>query len=276
LLSALLFNYNINMKLGLALGGGGAKGFAHLGVLEVLIEAGIEFDVVAGTSIGALIGAVYISGNLDSLKSFATNIGISNIPFLLGPTWPKGGLFSGNYVEKLVDQFVNQENIEDLKKPFAAVCVDLNKAEVVTFTTGNLKRAIRASTSIPGLFKPVIYEDKLLVDGGVLESVPDQAVRSLGAEFIVAVDLLSDLSDSNSFKQGKKPSIVEVVQRSSILAQRKITEYKFKENPPDILIQPPLSDVKVMDFYNGKSVIEIGKESARKVVPELLELIKRN
>jgi len=264
------------MKLGLALGGGGAKGFAHLGVLEVLTEAGIEFDVVAGTSIGALIGAVYVSGNLDSLERFATNIGISDIPFLLGPTWPKGGLFSGSYVEKLVDQFVHQKNIEDLEKPFAAVCVDLNKAEVVTLTKGNLKRAIRASTSIPGLFKPVIFEDKLLVDGGVLESVPDQAARSLGADFIVAVDLLSDISDSHSFKNGKNPSIIEVVQRSSILAQRKITEYKFKENPPDILIQPPLSDVKVMDFHNGKSVVEIGREAAKKVVPELLELINKN
>ena len=264
------------MKIGLALGGGGAKGFAHLGVMEVLTEAGIEFDVVAGTSIGALIGAVYVSGNIDKIQRFAVNIGITDIPFLLGPTWPKGGLFSGSYVDKLIDKFINIENIEDLKKPFAAVCVDLNKAEVVTFTTGNLKRAIRASTSIPGLFKPVIFEDKLLVDGGVLESVPDQAVRDLGADFIVAVDLLSDLSDSSSFKKGGNPSIVEVVQRSSILAQRKITEYKFKESPPDILIQPPLSDVKVMDFHNGKSVIEIGRETAQKVLPELLKKINKN
>jgi len=264
------------MKLGLALGGGGAKGFAHLGVLEVLTEAGIDFDVVAGTSIGALIGAVYVSNNLDKLEEFATNISISDIPFLLGPTWPKGGLFSGNYVEKLVDQFIQYENIEDLKKPFAAVCVDLNKAEIVTFTKGNLKRSIRASTSIPGLFKPVIYQDKLLVDGGVLESVPDQAVRDLGADFIVAVDLLRDLSDFNSFKKGGNPSIVEVVQRSSIVAQRKITEYKFKEAPPDIVISPPLSHIKVMDFYNGKSIIEIGREAAKKVLPELLEKINKN
>jgi len=256
--------------------GGGAKGFAHLGVLEALSEAGIEFDVVAGTSIGALIGAVYVSGNLDKLKRFATNIGITDIPFLLGPTWPKGGVFSGNYVEKLVDEFIHLENIEDLKKPFAAVCVDLNKAEVVTFTKGNIKRAIRASTSIPGLFKPVIFEDKLLVDGGVLESVPDRAVRNLGADIIVAVDLLSDLSISHGSKQRKTPSIVEVVQRSSILAQRKITEYKFKEDSPDIVIRPPLSDVKVMDFHNGKSIIEIGKKTAQKVIPELLEMINKN
>lgn len=261
------------MKLGLALGGGGAKGFAHIGILEVLTEAGIEFDVVAGTSIGSLIGAAYVSQNLKSLKDFAVNISITDIPFLLGPSWPKGGVFSGNYVEKLVDDFIHIENIEDLKKPFAAVCVDLNNAEVVTLSKGNLKRAIRASSSIPGLFKPIVFEDKLLVDGGVLESVPDGAVRALGADFIVAVDLLSNLEGSASFNGEKDPTIVEIIQRTSILAQRKITEYKFKESQPDILIQPPLSGVKVMDFHHGKSVIEIGRQAATEILPDLLDKI---
>lgn len=261
------------MKLGLALGGGGAKGFAHLGILEVLTEAGIEFDIVAGTSIGAFIGAVYVSDKLEELKNYAVNIGITDIPFLLGPTWPQGGLFSGKVLGKLIDEYIHIENIEDLKKPFATVCIDLNSGEVVTFTEGNLKRAVRASTSIPGLFKPVLFEGKLLVDGGVLESVPDQAARDLGADFIVAVDLLSDLSGNQTFNNGKTPSIVEVVQRSSILAQRKITEYKFKERPPEIVISPPLSHIKVMDFHNGKAIVEIGREAAKKVLPELLEKI---
>ncbi len=261
------------MKLGLALGGGGAKGFAHLGILEVLTEAGIEFNIVAGTSIGAFIGAVYVSDKLEELKNYAVNIGITDIPFLLGPTWPQGGLFSGKVLGKLIDEYIHIENIEDLKKLFAAVCIDLNSGEVVTFTEGNLKRAVRASTSIPGLFKPVLFEGKLLVDGGVLESVPDQAARDLGADFIVAIDLLSDLSGNQAFNNGKIPSIVEVVQRSSILAQRKITEYKFKERPPDIVISPPLSHIKVMDFHNGKAIVEIGREAAKKVLPELLEKI---
>lgn len=262
------------MKLGLALGGGGAKGFAHLGILQVLSEAGIEFDVVAGTSIGALIGAVYVSGNLDSLEKFATNIAMTDLPFMLKPTWPRGGLLSATYVEELVDKFVQVEDIEDLKKPFAAVSVDLNKAQVITFSKGDLKRAIRASTSIPGVFKPVYYEDKILVDGGILESVPLDAVRNLGADFIVAVDLLSDLSGNQNFDHGK-PSIIEIVQRSSIVAQRKITEYKFKENPPDVVISPPLSEVGVMDFHNGKPIFDIGREAAQKVLPDLLEKIKK-
>ena len=122
----------------------------------------------------------------------------------------------------------------------------------------------------------MIFEDKLLVDGGVLESVPVQAVHNLGADFVVAVDLLSDLSMSHGSKQRKTPSILEVVQRSSIITQRKITEYKFKENPPDIVIRPPLSEVKVMDFHNGKSIMEIGRVAAQKVIPELLESINKN
>ena len=263
------------MKIGLALGGGGAKGFAHLGVLEVLIDAGIEFDIVAGTSIGAFVGAVYISGKLEELERYAVNIGIADIPFLLGPTWPKGGLFSGKFLEKLIDQYVESKNIEDLNKPFAAVCVDLNKGEVVTFKKGNLKRAIRASTCIPGLFKPVMFEDMLLVDGGVLESVPDRQTRDLGADFIVAVDLLSDLSSSDAFKNSKPPSIVDVVQRSSILAQRRITEFKFKEHPPDVVITPPLSHIKVMDFHNGKSIVDIGRQAAKKVLPEMLKKLEK-
>ena len=261
------------MKLGLALGGGGAKGFAHLGVLETLTEAGVEFDVIAGTSIGALIGAVYVSGNIDNLKNFATNISMTDLPFMLGPTWPKGGLFSGNYIEELVDKFVGVHNIEELAKPFAAVSVDLNKAEVVTFTSGDLKRAIRASTSIPGVFKPVYFEDKVLVDGGVLESVPLDSVRKLGADFIVAVDLLSEISGNQNFDQGK-PSIVEVVQRSSIVAQRKITEYKFKEDPPNVVIRPPLTQVGVMDFHNGKPIYEIGRNTTQEILPELIQKIE--
>ena len=263
------------MKLGLALGGGAAKGFAHLGILQVLGEAGIKFDVVSGTSIGAFVGAVYITENLKGLHDYGIGIGLSDLPFLLGPTWPKGGLFSGRFLEKLIDEYIGVKNIEDLQKPFAAVSVDLNKGEIVTFTNGNLKRALRASISIPGLFKPVLFENKLLVDGGVLESVPDQAARNLGADFIVAVDLLSDLSGNRSFYSGKTPSIVEVVQRSSILAQRRITELKFKDNPPDVVIRPPLSHIKVMDFHKGKAIVEIGKEAAKKVLPELLEELKQ-
>ncbi|MEW6145447.1 MAG: patatin-like phospholipase family protein [Thermodesulfobacteriota bacterium] len=292
------------MKIGIALGGGGAKGFAHIGVLKALGEAGIEFDIVAGTSIGALVGAVYASGKLPELERVSKRYGVKDLPFLLGPTWPRKGIFSGNYIERLLGDIVRVESIEDLGKPFAAIAVDLNKAEVVTFTSGNLYRAVHASMCIPGLFKPVIDGERILVDGGVLEPVPVSAVRRLGAGVVVAVDLLSNLSPI-SRGAGKRlvfsdyvrylaekfymedlievkgrereaaVSLVDIIQRSSIVAQRKLTEYNFRDNPPGIVIDPPLSDIKVLDFHRGETIMERGRLAAEKVIPELRSLLTK-
>lgn len=295
------------MKTGIALGGGGAKGFAHIGVLRALSGAGIDFDMVSGTSIGALIGAVYASGKLSLLEEMSVRYGMRHIPFLLGPTWPARGLFSGNYIERLLREIVETENIEDLKKPFAAVAVDLNKAEVVTFTEGNLCMAVHASMSIPGLFKPIACGDKLLVDGGVLEPVPVRALRGLGAEVVVAVDLLTNLSvyspeplstgghsfvdflryvaerfymedllDPRMNEREYRLSLVDIVQRSSIAAQRRLTEYSFRDYTPDLIIAPPLSGVKVLDFHRGRSIMEIGRETGESMVPELMKLLGKN
>lgn len=293
----------MKMKIGIALGGGGAKGFAHIGVLKALTEAGIDFDFVSGTSIGALVGAVYAAGRLDSLERLSKSFGMTDVPFLLGPTWPSKGLFSGSYVEKLLDELIHLENIEDLGKAFAAVSVDLNKAEVVTFTEGPLTRAVRASMSIPGLLTPVILDDMLLVDGGVLEPVPVRAARSMGAELVVAVDLLSNLSLSDK-EAGKSVasfadyvrsiaekfymegifdarmqtakfnlSLIEIVQRSSIIAQRRLTEYSSREHPPDIVIDPPLSHIKVLDFHRGEHIMKLGMAAGQKSVPAISKLI---
>lgn len=293
----------MRMKIGIALGGGGAKGFAHIGVLKALKEAGIEFDLVSGTSIGALVGAVYAAGNLDRLEWLSKRYGMTDIPFLLGPTWPSKGLFSGSYVERLLNETVHVRNIEELGKPYAAVSVDLNKAEVVTFTRGPLNRAVRASMSIPGLLTPVSHDDMLLVDGGVLEPVPVRAVRSMGAELVVAVDLLSNLTstgkeagktaasftdymrsiaekfymegmfDTGTEEAKFKMSLIEIVQRSSIIAQRRLTDYSFRENPPDIIIDPPLSHVKVLDFHRGGHIMKLGYEVGRKSAQAIAGLI---
>jgi NTE family protein len=291
------------MKIGIALGGGGAKGFAHIGVLKALTEAGIEFDFVSGTSIGALVGAVYAARRLDSLERLSKRYGMTDIPFLLGPTWPSRGLFSGSYVERLLNETVPVRNIEDLGKPYAAVSVDLNKAEVVTFTEGPLTMAVRASMSIPGLLTPVAHDDMLLVDGGVLEPVPVRAVRSMGAELVVAVDLLSNLStagegeektaasftdymrsiaekfyiegifDARTEEAKFNLSLIEIVQRSSIIAQRRLTEYSFGENSPNIIIDPPLSHIKVLDFHRGEHIMKLGYETGQKSVKVIAGLI---
>ena len=294
------------MKIGVALGGGGAKGFAHLGVLKALEEAGVECDVVAGTSIGAVVGAVYASGQIEKLEDYSTALKSIDIPFLLGPTWPSRGLFTGKQIEKVLNKFIYIDNIEELEKPFAAVSVDLNKAQVHTFTRGNLNRAVRSSIAIPGLFTPVIFEDKLLADGGILEPVPIRAVKELGAQVVIAVDLLGDfapvagpgnrastyvvdtlrsvgekfyISDVFGLAQTEvnyNVSIIEIVQRSSIIAQKSLTDYNFKEFPPDIVIRPPLSQVHFLDFTNGESIIEIGYQAAQEMMPKLMDLLAKD
>ena len=302
------------MKIGIALGGGGAKGFAHVGVLKALAQAGIEFDVVAGTSIGALVGAAYAAGSLNKLEEASTKIKLTDIPLLLGPTWPKQGLFSGRKVLKLLNEIIEVDKIEDLKKPFAAVCVDLTNEEIVTFTKGNLHQAVRASIAIPAVFTPVVFEGKFLVDGGVLEPIPVQAARSLGADFIVAVDLLAssrlkttdtksqrilkeelwpsgtnpvinylrsiweDKSLGERFDPKEKrhePGIIDIVQRTSVVTQRCLTSYRLKEYPPDFIIRPSLTHVGILDFHRGNLTIKIGEEAAKAILPKLIEEINR-
>lgn len=258
------------MKMGIALGGGGAKGYAHIGVLRAFSEAGIEFDAVSGTSIGALVGAVYAAGKLPRLEDASLKYGFRDIPFLLGPTWPARGLFSGNYVERLLREIIGIDDIEDLGKQFAAVAVDVNRAEVVTFTSGSLRTAVHASMAIPGLFKPVVQGDMLLVDGGVLEPVPVKVLRELGADVIVAVDLLGNFSGDRTMADF---TLVDIIQRSSIIAQKRLTEYSFRECPPDVVISPRLLHVRVLDFHRGRSIIEVGREAAESAVPGLKRLI---
>ncbi len=177
------------MKIGFALGGGGAKGFAHIGILKALRDAGINCEIVTGTSVGALVGSAYAAGKLAELEHDAAGIGLTDLPQLLSPAWSVQGFFSGKNALDLLFELVDVENIEDLPLRFAAVSSDLKTAEPVTLTRGNLRRAVRASISIPGIFTPVQHEGYLLVDGGVLEPVPIQAARELGADFIIAVDL---------------------------------------------------------------------------------------
>lgn len=263
------------MKIGIALGGGGAKGFAHLGVLRVLKDAGIDCDIVAGTSIGALVGAIYASGNIERFEEYAKKINRAELALRLGPGWPSQGLFNGNYVEKVLKDFVPEKYIEELNKPFAAVCVDLKKAQIITFKEGDIGTAVKASASIPGLFKPVIYKDMVLMDGGVLESVPVAAARELGAQAVIAVDLLADLSYSPDHEKGFY-SIVELIQRGSILPQRCISQFRYEKDPPEILIKPRVSHVKFLDFHLGPQIMECGVQAAQEMLPDILRLINKN
>lgn len=299
------------MKKAIALGGGGAKGYAHLGVLKALKELDIHFDIVTGTSIGSFVGAVYAGGGIEKLEEISLKINITDLPRILTPAFSKHGLLSGNYINQLLKKVITQEKIEELPIKYAAVSVDINKGETVRFTEGNLGMAIRSSIAIPGLFTPVIDGDRFLVDGGVMEPVPVNSARKLGADFVVAVDLISKfktfseeagtkgilddlpfkteidhLSDYIKklgetlylFEKDKKlfndKTVVDIVQRISVISQSRMIENQVQLGNPEIVITPDVTEIGVLDFHKSKEGIEVGYKAAKEKLPEIKKLLK--
>ena len=180
-------------KIGLALGSGAARGWAHIGVLRYLNEAGIKVDYIAGTSIGALVGASYSLGKMNALEQFALHLDWRQILSFLDVTFPVSGLIEGKRISEFVREHHEETvTLEKMPIPFCAVATDLNSGTEVCLDAGDLLEAIRASISIPGIFTPVKSEGRFLVDGGLVNPVPVSVVRQMGADFVIAVDLSHD------------------------------------------------------------------------------------
>jgi NTE family protein len=175
--------------IGLALGSGSARGLAHIGVIRAIEESGIKVDMIAGTSIGALIGAAYASGRLDTLEQDFRAIDWKRMGTLLDPVFPRSGLIDGMKIAAFVRAHVSLKTIEQLQVPFCAVATDLNSGEEIDIRKGDLIDAVRASISVPGILSPVRQHGRVLVDGGLANPVPVSAVRALGASIVIAVDL---------------------------------------------------------------------------------------
>lgn len=188
-------NMESSQKIGLALGSGSARGWAHIGVIRALAEAGIEISHVAGTSIGALVGAAFALEKIDVLEEFACQLDWKQIVSFLDVTFPRSGLIDGGKVTDLFRSHAREMNIEELPLPFCAVATDLATGGEVVLSRGDLAEAIRASISIPGIFTPVKHNGVFLVDGGLVNPVPVTAVRNMGADCVIAVDLNHDLID---------------------------------------------------------------------------------
>lgn len=278
---------------GIVLGGGGAKGFAHIGVLKVLVDAGFSFDAVAGTSIGALVGALYAADKLPELETQCLKIRLRDIPILLSPAWSVSGMFSGANVLELLTSVVKQKTIEELPKKFAAVAVDLDTAEVVTFTSGDIATAIRASIAIPGFFTPVCYEGRVLIDGGTADPLPVRAARDAGARKVLAVDLFGRRPERKTEIRGgtqsrslsallnlrqlfsnypeKLPNLMEVIERTLSVVQNHLTRLQLRETPADFVIYPDLRHISPLDFHKAKEIIALGETAAQEALPELME-----
>lgn len=254
-------------KVALVLGGGSALGFAHIGVLKVLEKNKIPIDMVIGTSMGALIGAVYCAGiDLEEMHQFASKF--KTLDFF-DVNFNKSGIFSGKGIMRAINKILPDENIESLSRTFACVACDLINEKEVVFKTGNLRDAVRASVSIPGVFVPVYTDDKVLIDGGIINNLPEDIAMEMGADVIISVDVLS------KYHLKSKPKNVLDTLLFAINTQTKEVQ-KLKSCHSDILIKPDTSSLSQMR-YGQKTVdkaIELGMKEAKKHIDDIKKLIK--
>ena len=179
------------MKIGLVLGSGGARGLAHIGILRVLEREKIPIDLIVGTSMGSLIGGIYASGmDAVTMEEIAINISWQQTARFFTPTISKAGLVDGNKIEKLLESFIGKKRIKDLKIPFATVSTDIENGKQAVIKNGKVSRAIRASCSIPGIFTPLKHRNRFLVDGGLVNPVPVDVAREMGADIVIGVNVI--------------------------------------------------------------------------------------
>ncbi len=249
----------VKIKIGLALGGGAAKGFAHIGVIKMLEANGFQPEVVSGTSAGSVVGALYASGmDVFALQKNAVALDETSIRDvgLFG-----GGLVKGQKLQDYVNTMVGGRGIEKMKLPFAAVATTLQNGQRTVFTRGNTGQAVRASCSIPGVFEPVKIGDFHYIDGGVVSPVPVDAARQLGAEFVIAVDISSKAA-------GKTPdSLLGVVNQSIMIMGQKLGEQEMSR--ADVIIRPKVNDIGPVDFEQRSNAIVEGEKAALAAMPQI-------
>lgn len=249
-------------KVGLALSSGAIRGFSHMGVLQVFEEEGIPVDIIAGTSAGALVGGLYAMGHeIKYLQQLALNIRWEHVTDI---TIPRRGFVAGKKLLAFLRLITKGKKIEDLSIPFAAVATDIQNGERVVFKKGPLAEAIRASTSIPGIYIPYQKDGRMLVDGAVVDRIPISIVRELGAEIVIGVDV------GFSIGHAKLNSIFEVLLQTSDIMAREISRERWID--ADLLIRPSVSHLSAMDLNNTEQIIQAGVEATRNLIPELKKL----
>lgn len=249
-------------KVGVALGGGGARGFAEVGVLRVLEQERIPVDAVAGTSVGSLIGALYAdSGNTLDLEFAAVAVREEDLFDYRVLSLLEGGLVRGHKLEAFLESHLRHKTIEALPVPFAAVAVDLRTGEQVAFRRGSVSRAVHASSAIPGVFVPVEVGGRTFVDGGVLNPVPADVVRAMGADVVIAVAVPPPVPATAP----KTP--VDVALHAVTLMTAEIGRLRAAE--ADVVIRPDAGAVRYDDFSRKKELMEAGARAAREALPAI-------
>jgi NTE family protein len=295
--------------IGIALGGGAARGWAHIGVLKTLVAAGLEPDIVAGTSIGAVAGACYVTGRLSSLEDFACALTRRRIFGFLDINFAGSGLITGQRLNARLEQHLRAFTIEQLEKKFIAVATELGTGHEVWLNKGNLVNALQASFALPGIFRPVQINGRWLMDGALVNPIPVSVCRALGARLVIAVNLSNDIfsrggviHDYEAFveplavaesaesvelvgsngraavhllhrqifgRRNGAPGISAVMMDAINITQDRIARSRLAGDPPDITIGPKLGDIGLFDFHRACEAIELGARAAEKQVDEI-------
>ncbi|HEX7250689.1 MAG TPA: patatin-like phospholipase RssA [Burkholderiales bacterium] len=296
-------------RLGLALGSGSARGWAHIGAIRALEERGVKPDLVCGTSIGALVGAFYAAGELDALEKWVTSLAWTTVLRLMDLTW-RGGLIRGERIFTLFRTNFRDRDISELAMPYGAVATELSSGREIWLREGKVLDAARASCAIPGLFTPVVRNETVLIDGGLVNPVPVSMCRALGADIVIAVDLswgklgpyrqrgrerdeivavpsevpgwLGRLKSGwlgRNPKGAKKgegmaiPSIFEVFTTALDIVEMKVARSRLAGEPADVLLTPLLPDFRTMEFHRAAEAIAEGRAAVERMGPLIDQVI---
>ncbi|KAF0812032.1 putative NTE family protein [Andreprevotia sp. IGB-42] len=247
------------LKIGIALGGGAARGFAHIGVIKMLEANGIHLDVVAGTSAGSVVGSLFASG-LDAFQLQENSFSLDEAK-IRDVSLMSGGLVKGQKLQDYVNGLIGGRPIEKLARPFAAVTTELETGRRTVFVKGNTGMAVRASSSIPGVFEPVLINGKKYVDGGVVSPVPVDAARELGADIVIAVDI-------SARPDGKSPtSMLGIASQSIMIMGQKLGEQELAR--ADVVIRPRVGKIGPADFDQKNTAILEGEKAALAALPQI-------
>jgi NTE family protein len=253
------------LHLGLALGGGAARGFAHVGVIQVLEEAGIQPEIVVGTSAGSLVAALYASGkNSAQLRRVAETMEEAEITDWMMPILNRGAL-RGEALARYVNAQVGNRLIEQMKMPLGIVATDLHNGEPVLFRRGNTGAAVRASSAVPAVFQPVKIGSREYVDGGLVSPVPVRQAREMGANVVIAVDISTDPEGSPA------SDTFQILMQTFNIMGKSLNTVLLKD--ADIVVKPSLTGVKSADFTARRKSIEAGREAMLKALPKLKEVL---
>jgi NTE family protein len=297
--------------IGLALGGGAARGFAHIGVLRTLIARGITPDVIAGTSIGAVAGGCYAAGKLDAFEKWARGLTRRRVFGYLDFSLSGAGLIGGLRLAEALRAELGNTAIADLPLKFAAIATEIGTGHEIWLTRGRLVEALRASYALPGVFSPVLIGGRWLMDGALVNPVPVSAARALGARIVIAVNLNADLIGRGSIISGHgsddsdevvakllqqprglrsmfgterlikrsflgtpaKPGLSTVMVEAFNIMQDRITRARLAGDPPDVQINPRLGGIGLMEFHRAEEAIALGAEAVERALEQVGEVI---